>query len=343
MACSNGPPAGGTGGGGASGGTAGAGASGAAGGGASGGTAGAGRGGAAAGGGAGGSGAQGSDGGSSGGSAGSSSNGNDAGASGGAAGAGGASADAGTGGASGAGATDGGGDASGTTDPFDPASCPGPALTAAQAARFFQPGAVQAVIGSYTIEMRQRSCNTVTGCGSWGAPTTEIGSVLGGGTRPLSGTILLNVQGSDILLALQDATEEKPYSMGASCSAVNGTPETCGAYEYDLGDQWGGSGGLFPTMVSLIDVADANVLFSGVLTKTCLRLAYSAVDSAGNDVQQFVLLAPVSAGAPLPPDPCPGGGTQMACGSQAPGQTTCCQNGLTTCPQSGCDCWGACQ
>src|SRR5579884_3234707 len=238
---------------------------------------------------------------------------------------------------------DAGGDAGATTDPFDPQSCPGQPLTEAQAATFFQAGATQAVVGSYTIEMRQRSCNSVTGCGPWGTPTTGLGAVLGGGTQPLTGTILLNVQGSSVVLTLQDRTEELPYFMGSTCSAVDGTPETCGAYSYDIGDQWGGSGGLFPTMGELTDQSSANVLLSGVITTQCLRLAYAAKDSSGNDVQQFVLLAPVAPGAPPPPNPCPGGGTQMACGSQAPGQTTCCQNGLTTCPQSGCDCWGACQ
>jgi hypothetical protein len=256
--------------------------------------------------------------------------------------AGGSTADAGGGTAGASGAHDAGSDAPATTDPFDPASCPGQPLTETQAAQFFQAGATQAVIGSYTIEMRKRDCNPVTGCDAWGSPTTATGAALGGGEQEMSGTILLNVQGSSVVLALQDATEEKPYSMGATCSAVDGTSEACGAYEYDMGDQWGGSGGLFPTMAALIDVNDANVTLSGVLTKSCLRLAYAAVDSSGNQIQQFVLFAPVSAGAPLPPDPCPGGGTQMACGSQAPGQTTCCQNGLITCPQSGCDCWGAC-
>ena len=251
-------------------------------------------------------------------------------------------ADGGTGGGD-AQTHDAAGDAAVTSDPFNPQSCPGQPLTEAQAVPFFQQGATQAVIGSYTIQMRQRSCNAVTGCGAWGATTTAIGVALGGGTRALSGTILLNVQGTSVVLALQDSTEEKPYSMGATCSAVDGTPETCSGYSYDMGDQWGGSGGLFPTMAALTDVNSKNVLVSGVLTSQCLRLAYSALDQTGNEVQQFVLLAPVAPGAPLPPDPCPGGGTQMACGSQAAGQTTCCQNGLTTCPQSGCDCWGACQ
>ena len=245
--------------------------------------------------------------------------------------------------ASDASAQHGGTDAAGTTAPFDPASCPGPSLTQAQAAQFFQPGATQAVIGSYTLSMRQRSCNGVTGCGAWSTPTTAVGVALGGGTQPLSGTILLNVQGSSVVLDLQDSTEEKPYSMGASCSAVDGSPQSCGAYEYDMGDQWGGSGGYFPTMAGLTDVDSNDVLLSGVLTAQCLRLAYAARDASGNDVQQFVLLAPVSPGPPLPPDPCPGGGSPMACGSQAAGQTTCCQKGLTTCPQSGCDCWAACQ
>ena len=71
-------------------------------------------------------------------------------------------------------------------------------------------------------------------------------------------------------------------------------------------------------------------------------LLRQALDSNGNDVQEYAVLAPVSAGAPPPVNPCPGGGTQMACGSQASQGTTCCGAGLTTCPSSGCDCWAAC-
>ena len=236
-------------------------------------------------------------------------------------------------------------DAGTVTDPFDPGSCPGAPLTQAQAAKFFQAGATQAIIGSYTLEMRKRACNAVTGCGAWGAPTTTIGLTLGqlGADRTLSGQILLNVQGTGITLSLVDSTEELPDSMGATCGAVAATPLQCTEYEYDLGDQWGGSGGLYPTLIQVIDANGKNVTLGGVLTSTCLRLAYAAIDSSSNTVQEFVILSPVAPGPPPPPNPGPGGGTPMACGGQAPGQMTCCQNGLTTCPSSGCDCWGACE
>ena len=249
--------------------------------------------------------------------------------------------EAGTGGDTGAALPSDGGIVS--SDPFDPASCPGTPLTVAQAAQLFQSGASQAIVGSYAIEMRQRSCTALTGCGAWGTPTMTIAATLGDGIdRGLSGQIQLTVQGTSILLALQDSTEELPSFMGTQCSAIDGSTETCGAYEYNLGDQWGGSGGDFPTLEPLIDQNGANVMLSGVLTGQCLRLSYAALDSNGNDVQEYAVLAPVSAGAPPPVNPCPGGGTQMACGSQASQGTTCCGAGLTTCPSSGCDCWAAC-
>lgn len=231
-----------------------------------------------------------------------------------------------------------------SNDPFDPASCPGTPLTQAQAVELFQSGASEAIVGTYTIQMRQRSCTALTGCGAWGGTTTTIAGSLGdlGLDRALTGQVQLSVQDTTIQLGLQDSTEELPYFMGTQCSAVDGSTQTCGDYAYDYGDQWGGSGGLYPTLMPLTDQNGNNVDFTGVLTATCLRLAYAALDSNNNDVQEFVVLAPIAPGAPPPPNACPGGGTQMACGSAAAGQTTCCQAGLTTCPSSGCDCWGAC-
>jgi hypothetical protein len=229
------------------------------------------------------------------------------------------------------------------SDPFDPQSCTGQAITQSQAAQLFPAGATESIVGSYTMVMRQRSCNAVTGCGSWGAPTTSLGTVLGGGTAPLSGKVVLDVQSTNIALTLADSTGYAPYNFGSTCSNIGGTTESCPTYSYNIGDQWGGSGGMYPTEGLLSDANGKDVALTGLLTAKCMRLASSITDNQGNVVQEFVVLSSISKGTAPPPSACPGGGTSMACGSQAAaGMTTCCGHGLTTCPQSGCDCWAEC-
>lgn len=62
---------------------------------------------------------------------------------------------------------------SGTTNPFDLNACMDTPMTMTQAQARFVPPASSAALGTVTISRRSRACNAVSGCGSFGAPTTE--------------------------------------------------------------------------------------------------------------------------------------------------------------------------
>ncbi len=235
-----------------------------------------------------------------------------------------------------------------TSDPFDPNSCTGTPMTREEALAFFQPGATQAVIGEYVIQRRSRSCNSVTRCGSWGEPTTHLGYYLhSGGTIStisrdveMRGDVVLEVDRGDIVLRLKHRSHDR---VGSRCSAVGSDIQGCSSYVYISGYQWGGGGGENPTYTS-VNTADPNddrLELSGLLTTSCLRLTDKARSASVEE--EYVLLSRLTAGAPPPPMECPSSDqTLMECGSQAPGATTCCQRGMRTCPQSGCDCWSSC-
>ena len=53
------------------------------------------------------------------------------------------------------------------SDPFDPASCQGPAFTQSDAIKYLGVGGTAAPIGNYSVNTRVRTCSTITGCGAW--------------------------------------------------------------------------------------------------------------------------------------------------------------------------------
>jgi hypothetical protein len=60
------------------------------------------------------------------------------------------------------------------TDPFDPASCPGPPITQAQLVAKFAQGATTTTLGTYAFSARRRYCNPQTGCTAWSVITAKI-------------------------------------------------------------------------------------------------------------------------------------------------------------------------
>jgi hypothetical protein len=57
------------------------------------------------------------------------------------------------------------------SDPFDPTSCAGPAMTQTSALTHFLPGADYTSLGAYAgPHIRRRTCNGLTGCGPWSTP-----------------------------------------------------------------------------------------------------------------------------------------------------------------------------
>jgi len=227
-----------------------------------------------------------------------------------------------------------------SADPFDPASCGGPSMTRAEAVALLAPGTSDAIVGRYVIQKRSRTCSPVTGCGAWGASTTMLGSSLGSRSlnMEMRGDLHLKVVGSNVQLELGQGG--RGSTSGSTCSSV-GAAQACSAYAYIAGYQWGGSGGMYPTQSVIIKADNARLTLGGVLTSTCVRLADTA--RSADKEEEYVLLAKLTSGTTPPTPACPDNKHLMQCGSRASsGQTTCCQMGLTTCPQSGCDCWGAC-
>lgn len=227
-----------------------------------------------------------------------------------------------------------------TNDPFDPNSCTGAPMTREEALAFFAPGTTKAVIGEYVIQKRSRPCNSVTGCGTWREPITRIGHSLGSisADMEMRGRVVLEVQGDEIVLKLEDVT--LPERVGSQCSIVRGDTHECSRYSYVMGYQW--LNGPSPTVTSISTAGSGRLELSGLLTTSCLRLTHSARSTSVEE--QYVVLSQLTSGAPPPPMDCPSSDqTLMQCGSRAaPGATTCCRRGTTTCPQSGCDCWSSC-
>ena len=76
---------------------------------------------------------------------------------------------------------------SGSLDPFDLNACMDTPMTMTQAQSRFVPPASSASLGTMTISRRTRLCNAVSGCGAYGATTTEATTpvtlqVAGGGS-----------------------------------------------------------------------------------------------------------------------------------------------------------------
>jgi hypothetical protein len=122
-----------------------------------------------------------------------------------------------------------------SSDPFDPASCPGPPMSRAEAISRLRAGATDSgVIGSYLLHSRRRDCSTLSGCSEWQAAAAshtfdspfvgrEAVPLLGAcfATRcqeqwtflPQSGTLRIASSGNDVSLLLEGSITN-PFSAG---------------------------------------------------------------------------------------------------------------------------------
>jgi len=132
---------------------------------------------------------------------------------------------------------DAGGDAQANAAAFDTNLCTGPAMTVAEAASHFASGATTAVLAPYTLYLRQRSCNMITGCTAWSPATANYETLDQFGNPQIvsappsqdSGDLELLVSGTTVTLSLRSTG---PF--GAFVAAMCGTvtaPVTCGEYE----------------------------------------------------------------------------------------------------------------
>lgn len=147
-------------------------------------------------------------------------------------------------------------------DPFDPASCTGPALTI---------GEIDERLGDlalYQFKMRERTCTTTNGqktCEDWhDKPTSSLSwATSAAGTLNLGKT-----DGGDRMLWLLAQRKCAPGSYtswsGSSCSGLGGELN-CSAYR-------GCDGKYFQVYGSTTPFDDATIKFKGNLTARCARL-----------------------------------------------------------------------
>lgn len=159
-----------------------------------------------------------------------------------------------------------GGGSGAAPDPFDPASCAGPAMTKAQAIARFSAGATSAKLGDFAILQRKHWCNPLTGCVDWSAPETL-----------LRGSASLSVIGQDIVPVLRGPDPAVVCGFGGTSSWNNGT--TCSQIGGPLDCPTFGLGGFYgdnitcptcPKECRLQSLGTGHL--TGTATASCLRL-----------------------------------------------------------------------
>jgi hypothetical protein len=181
-----------------------------------------------------------------------------------------------------------------TTDPFDPASCPGPALTTAQAISFLDiPNGVDAKqIGTFQVAARVRTCYPGFSCSTWqdatGTVRMQDGTTLDQGEAfAATGTIWINYSSNQPWLQIvsDQSSYEDPAAPGFGAYAIwfdnplwdftsttSPTLETWRMFCYNNCDS------ASKTVAPLID--DTLIVFdSAVANQGCLRFAASARES----------------------------------------------------------------
>ncbi|MFO0668409.1 MAG: hypothetical protein U0235_02115 [Polyangiaceae bacterium] len=164
-------------------------------------------------------------------------------------------------------------------DPFDPASCTGAPATTADFAARFAPGATLAYLGNYSVKVRTRDCNTVSGCTAWRDNPDAFDMSLNKGDRPAPnadptyGALMIRIASGKILPSFENATcwgnsvidhqckaydAETPSNTGQilytthfgwSCFQYSGSPDgqfTCGGYSYTPGLRYQSAHGYQP-------------------------------------------------------------------------------------------------
>ena len=103
----------------------------------------------------------------------------------------------------------------GSSDPWDRDACLDAPLSRSEALAHFAPAATTATLGTMTIQSRSRPCNSATGCGAFGAPSTVAANVTaglaiaGGGSTvdfTLGGTDCGALDGNDYTVAYNNCT-----------------------------------------------------------------------------------------------------------------------------------------
>lgn len=180
-------------------------------------------------------------------------------------------------------------------DPFDPASCTGPAMTNADiASRLVSPAAAPGetfTLGNHTVLARTRSCAGDT-CGPWSAPFAPVldHSAYEGPTTKLAPARLVRAQNGAVELVW-----EQPgcYSLarGATCQIAPDGAFTCsdykGSFHYS-NTAWPGC--YEGTGVTKVGSSRVKVALSGTIRQHCARAASIVRTANGMDVEVVSLV-----------------------------------------------------
>jgi hypothetical protein len=134
-----------------------------------------------------------------------------------------------------------------TNDPFDPASCSGPAHS--NPASLFSPGGTKRDLGQSTVVWQSRECNPVTGCTPWTGQSSHFAGVNWAGPAELA------VRGTGIDVNLYGTVRSNERTTSAHCRFNPGGALSCDNENY-LGTQYMG--------------------LSGVMKQNCIRITGEA-------------------------------------------------------------------
>jgi hypothetical protein len=161
---------------------------------------------------------------------------------------------------------------SSTSDPFDPASCTGAAMTQQQALAYFAPAATEAAIAPYHVKIRSRSCNTLTGCAAWQPGAWQLSTWAGRESeQPVDGMLDVQLVSGTVDLSPR-ADFCNPNESISSCGSVSAA-ESCTALDLPITptNACGGSAG------AMLGTTAATL--TGTVTDHCTRLAAHAMDA----------------------------------------------------------------
>jgi hypothetical protein len=190
------------------------------------------------------------------------------------------------------------------TDPFDPASCTGAAMTQQQALVYFAPAATEAAVAPYHIKIRSRACNTLTGCAAWQQASWQMNTPFGmTSEEPVDSMLYVQLASGTVDLSPR-ADFCNPHQELSTCGSVS-APVTCTAPDLPI-TPTNACGGSEPAQLGT-----SAITLTGVTTDHCTRLAAHAMDAPdmnGSYTEYEAVLYATYGSSPCDPLTCAGAG-----------------------------------
>jgi hypothetical protein len=167
-----------------------------------------------------------------------------------------------------------GGSGGASTDPFDPASCTGAPMTRAQALTYFAPAATEAALAPFHVQIRERSCNSVTGCAAWHDGTWSLRGWQGElrSEAPIDGVLDLSLV-SGVFDLSPRASLCNPDEAITTCGDVSAPSVSCTAPSLPLDPRSPCTGS------NTAQLGTTAAPLAGIVTDHCTRLSAHAADA----------------------------------------------------------------